>query len=427
MRLLRRARTFRGESGWHRGIKRIYSRRNKTDPFDLDADIDLPSTQNPADLFSIEDLAAQQKIEQDYTVSAREYYYYQLQIRDNDDSMLLHTLRLFQQFVVGTYIKIETSRLDFHRKKQTEIRTEVLQGVIDSVAIGQTRGSTVGRRTILPSSFIGGPRDMRRRYLDAMTLVQKYGKPDIFLTMTCNPMWPKIQQNLQYYEKPQDRPDLLARVFRAKFEMLKVELLKKQIFGEVAACVYVIEFQKRGFPHAHLLLILKPGSKLLNPESYDRIVSAEIPDPDKNKHLYSLVIKHMIHGPCGEKNQQSPCMRSGRCKNQYPKNFAPYTVHGEDSYACYKRRDDVRKIKVRKHELDNRWVIPYNPYLLALFDCHMNVEVCSTVKLVKYLYKYIFKGHDLISFSLLDQGSVGNIDEITRFQQGRWVSPPEAL
>ncbi|XP_071921822.1 uncharacterized protein [Coffea arabica] len=275
----------RGESGWHRGIKRIYSRRNKTDPFDLDADIDLPSTQNPADLFSIEDLAAQRKTEQDYTVSAREYYCYRLQIRDNDDSMLLHTLRLFQQFVVGTYIKIETSRLDFHRKKQTEIRTEVLQGVIDSVAIGQTRGSTVGRRTILPSSFIGGPRDMRRRYLDIMTLVQKYGKPDIFLTMTCNLMWPDIQQNLQHYEKPQDRPDLLARVFRAKFEMLKVELLKKQIFGEVAACVYVIEFQKHGFLHAHLLLILKPGSKLLNPESYDRIVSAEIPDPDKNKHL----------------------------------------------------------------------------------------------------------------------------------------------
>ena len=100
---------------------------------------------------------------------------------------------------------------------------------------------------------------------------------------------------------------MLARVFRAKFEMLKVELLKKQIFGEVAACVYVIEFQKRGFPHAHLLLILKSGSKLLNPKSYDRIVSAEIPDTEKNRHLYSLVIKHMIHGLCGGKNKQSPC------------------------------------------------------------------------------------------------------------------------
>ena len=110
-------------------------------------------------------LAARQKTSQDYTVSAREYYCYRLQIRDNDDSMLLHSLRLFQQFVVGTYIKIETSRLDFHRKRQTEIRTVILQGVLDSVSIGQTQGSRVGRRIVLPASFIGGPRDMRRRYL----------------------------------------------------------------------------------------------------------------------------------------------------------------------------------------------------------------------------------------------------------------------
>ena len=126
-------------------------------------------------------------------MSAKEYYCYRLQIRDKDNSMLLHSLRLLQQFVVGTNIKIETSKLDFHRKLQTEIRTEILQGVMDSVAIGQMQGSRVGRRIVLPASFIGGPRDMRRRYLDAMTLVQRYGKPDIFLTMTCNPMWKEIQ------------------------------------------------------------------------------------------------------------------------------------------------------------------------------------------------------------------------------------------
>ena len=48
--------------------------------------------------------------------------------------------------------------------------------------MGETRGSKVGRRIILPASFIGGPRDMRKRYMDAMALVQCFGKPDIFLT-----------------------------------------------------------------------------------------------------------------------------------------------------------------------------------------------------------------------------------------------------
>ena len=54
---------------------------------------------------------------------------------------------------------------------------------------GDIRAEKVGKRTVLSTSFIGGPRDMRRRYMDAMALVRKFGKPDIFLTMTCNPNW----------------------------------------------------------------------------------------------------------------------------------------------------------------------------------------------------------------------------------------------
>nr|XP_027093608.1 uncharacterized protein LOC113714009 [Coffea arabica] len=339
--------------------------------------IDPFAVEHSSDLIDLERRAADHGKKEEYTVSTREYYCYRFQIRDNDESMLLHTLRLLQQFSVDGYVKIETSRLDFQRKRQNDIRTEILEGVMDSLSVGQTAGSKVGRKVILPASFIGGPRDMRLRYLDAMALVQKYGKPDIFLTMTCNSMWKEIQDNLQFTEKPQDRPDLLSRVFRAKFEMLKSELLDKKIFGEVAACVYVIEFQKRGFPHAHLLLILKPQFKLLNPQSYDRIVSAEPPNP----HLYSLVHKHMIHGPCGVMDQTSPCMRNGSCKNHYSKNFCEQTVHAEDSYPCYRRRDDGKKIK-----------------------------------LVKYLYKYIFKGHDLVSFKIVTGGSSDNVNEIKEFQ-----------
>ncbi|XP_074560285.1 uncharacterized protein LOC141816402 [Curcuma longa] len=361
------------------------------------------------------------------TVTAREYYCYKFQMRENDESMLVHTGRAFQQFVVDAYIKIESCRLDFHRKKQNEIRTEMLQGVLDSLSFGQTNGINIGRRVVLPASFIGGPRDMRRRYLDAMALVQKYGKPDIFLTITCNPNWPEIQENLKYDETPNDRPDLLARAFRAKLELLKVELFKKQIFGQVAAYVYVIEFQKRGMPHCHFLLILKLGSKLLNPTAYDRIVCAEIPDPKLHPYLYSLVTKHMMHGPCGSMNINSPCMKSGNCKNHYPKNFTSHTYHADDGYPHYRRRNDGQRVRIRNHELDNRWTVPYNPYLLALFDCHMNVEICSTIKLVKYLYKYIYKGHDVVKYSFISIDDCTEIDEIKEFQDARWVGPSEAM
>lgn len=51
---------------------------------------------------------------------------------------------------------------------------------------------------------------MRRRYLDAMALVQRFGKPDIFLTLTCNPRWPEILQELNPGEEAHNRPDLVV-------------------------------------------------------------------------------------------------------------------------------------------------------------------------------------------------------------------------
>ena len=210
-------------------------------------------------------------------VSCREYYCYKLQIRILVKSILLLSGCLLQQYVVDMYIKVETARLDYLGNRQDAIRAKAYQGIVDSVLIGETRGSKVGRRIILPASFIGAPRDMRR-YMDAMALVQRFGKPDIFLIMTCNPNWPEIKQELEEGEEIQNRPGLIARVFRAKLEELKIKLFKKQIFGSVAAYVYVIENQKRGLPHAHFLIILKKDWKIIAPETFDDIISAEIPD-----------------------------------------------------------------------------------------------------------------------------------------------------
>ncbi|KAF5480113.1 hypothetical protein F2P56_000882, partial [Juglans regia] len=293
------------------------------------------------------------------------------------------------------YVKIETSRLDYFRSKQQHIRSELYQGIVDTITLGETNASNVGKRIILPSSFIGGPRDMRKRYMEAMALVQRYGKPDIFLTMTCNPNWQEISNELRLHEESQNRPDLVARVFRAKLEELKDRLFKQQIFGKVSAYVYVIEHQKRGLPHAHFLIILQRDWKLYAPESFDEIVSAEIPDKNTNLHLHNAVVKHMMHGPCGVLNPTNICMKkNGYCKSHYPKNFASSTTVGNDCFPIYRRSDNGITVKVRGHNLDNRWVVPYNPYLLATFDCHINVEICSTITAVKYLYKYIYKGHD---------------------------------
>ncbi|KAK9706455.1 hypothetical protein RND81_07G125900 [Saponaria officinalis] len=64
---------------------------------------------------------------------------------------------------------------------------------------------------------------------------------------------------------------------------------------------------------------------------------------------------------------------------------------------------------------------------MDLFDCHLNVEVCSTIQAVKYLYKYVYKGHDRISFNVAPEADVSLIDEIQEYRSGRWVSPVEAI
>ncbi|KAL6508488.1 hypothetical protein OROHE_021621 [Orobanche hederae] len=247
---------------------------------------------------------------------------------------------------------------------------------------GNLSGEKIGQKFVLPSSYIGSPRDMQRRYLNALALVSEYGKPDFFITITCNPKWPEIREGLFPGEEAQNRSDLVARVFRARNEEFKDEIVKKKLLGEVAAYLYVIEFQKRGLPHAHWIIILKPHFKIVSSAAYDRFVSAELPDIDLHPHLHACVVRHMMHGPCGLLNPSNVCMRDRKCKNRYPKDYVESTSQHEDSYPMYRRRNDGRSVSVRHQMLDNRWVVPYNPYLLAKFDCHINVEICVGVKLI---------------------------------------------
>jgi len=267
--------------------------------------------------------------------------------------------------------------------------------------------------------------------MDAMALVRKYGKPNIFLTMMCNPNWDEIKNELYPGQTPQDRPDLVTRVFRAKLEAMRKMLMEKDILGKVKAYVYVVEFQKRGLPHAHFLLIMERKYKLTCPEQYDMIISAELPNKKKYPELYKMVTKHMMHGPYGMLNPYCPCtVGRGSCKNRYPCPFYEAMSQGKDLYPIYQRRNDGRTLKVRGHYPDNQWVMPYNPCLLRTFNCHINVEAYGSIKSVKYLFKYIYKGHDRASVVMRETDKAdekGNIDEIKQYRDARWVTPPEAL
>jgi hypothetical protein len=122
----------------------------------------------------------------------------------------------------------------------------------------------IGIAKVLPTSFSGSSRHFSKLYQDAMAVVRKYGKPDLFITFTCNPKWPEIIENLLPGQQPSDRPDLCSTVFALKRAAIMKDIFQNGWFGEPVAYVYAIEFQKRGLPHCHLLIILKSESQDLH-------------------------------------------------------------------------------------------------------------------------------------------------------------------
>ena len=92
------------------------------------------------------------------------------------------------------------------------------------------------------------------------------------------------------------------------------------------ADIDTIEFQKRGLPHAHILLTLDENYKPITPDDIDEIICAEIPDPDSEPEAYDTMKRCMMHGPCGYRNPRCVCMVDGKCTKNYPKCFSPSTM-----------------------------------------------------------------------------------------------------
>jgi hypothetical protein len=130
---------------------------------------------------------------------------------------------------------MESERLTWLRKNQPKLRV----GKYHKLNVPSQRNATGkrGKRVVLPSTFVGSRRYLDQLYFDGMAISSKIGFPDIFLTFTCNPNWPEIQREVAKDNlKPHDRPDIVTRVFKIKFEALMKDLTKKHLLGRVVAC-----------------------------------------------------------------------------------------------------------------------------------------------------------------------------------------------
>jgi len=175
----------------------------------------------------------------------------------------------------------------------------------------------------------------------------------------------------------------------------------------------VIEFQKRGLPHAHILLILKSEDKPKDAVAINKVISSEISNIQSHRRLHAIVTKHMVHGPCGEHNLKSR-MIDGKCSKNFPNAFQNQTVSNCDGYPKYQRQNNGRTAIVYGKMVDHSWIVPYNPYFSLKYNCYINVESCASIQSVKYSFKYVYKGHDCANIIISEHGTV-NRDEIQIF------------
>ena len=359
-------------------------------------------------------------------ITQTQYSSFRLHMRQHEYSTIHHGGRLFQQYIVDMWASADQTRLSYLRFNQGRLRASLYCGLQDWLTTDEIGNlNDVGQRVVLPSSYIGGPRHQQQRYQDAMAIARHFKHIDLFITMTANPNWLEITRELFPGQTSYNHPDIVARVFKIKKEQLIDDIYKKEIFGRVVAYVYVIEFQKHGLPHLHLLVVLEDNLRLRTPAEIDSCISAQWPNPVTEPLLFETVKSTMVHGPCRHLNPSAPCMQNGHCTKQYPKQFEPFTRTTDDGYLAYARPNDgdtypISITGLGTVELDNRWIVPYNPYILGKFNCHMNVKSVATFRTIKYCFKYIHKGPDRATVEY-------ERDKIKQYIDGRYIGAPEGI
>jgi len=294
------------------------------------------------------------------TMTVHEFLKYHMHFRDDQPNPWLCYGRLSKQAIVDARAMEDEDRLQYIARNQDKLRAEYIKGIFDAVEKGMQEGNQIGKRVLLPSSHIGCRRYIIQNYHDGIAICRVYGPPDLFITFTCNPKWPEITSTILESQHPNDRPDIIVRIFHMKLQQLLDDICSGTIFGPILAILYSIEFQKRGLPHVHILVWVDKKGNEITAEIIDAWITAEIPDPTTDPLGYILVSEHMLHGPCGEKNLNCPCMKKGRCSKFYPKEFQEETTFTHTGFTVYRRRDTGIYIRRDNHNLDNRWVVPHN-------------------------------------------------------------------
>ena len=164
-------------------------------------------------------------------LTSREFATYHMAIRDeilsceealsrtNVDYVYLMG-RLWQEWLCIMWLITQNMRLNYQDMNQKALRADSYANVKRVVDSRRMELATLGDalypddhrlRTgvkVLSRSFVGSPRWYHMQFLDAMAICRKFGRPEYFVTMTCNPKWPEILAELRPGQSPEDRPEV---------------------------------------------------------------------------------------------------------------------------------------------------------------------------------------------------------------------------
>ncbi|SGZ32121.1 BQ5605_C043g12082 [Microbotryum silenes-dioicae] len=150
----------------------------------------------------------------DGELSRSQLFAYDLHKRDEYFSIPHCTQRAFLAFVMTDTPRSRPIDSTYLQLDQENLRLTTGQGIISLTP------DQVGCSVILGSTFENRPRENTQRYQDAMACVVKYGKPSLFITVTCNPEWPETKAALEPNDQASNRPEFIARAFEAKLNRL---------------------------------------------------------------------------------------------------------------------------------------------------------------------------------------------------------------
>ena len=207
--------------------------------------------------------------------------------------------RLTNEYLVDMFSRNLESRLHYIKMNQDRIRVE------DAILMG-TPDIPQSENVYLPASFLGSRRWASEQVGDCLAIASRRGPPTFFVTMTCNPEWPEITSQCLPGQTFADIPIVVVRVFKQKLALL-LHCLKTMFpnAGRPTYCIYSVEFQKRGLPHAHILL--KYPHDCITPQDIDSIVSAEIPDDARDAEVVRKFMLH--HHPSPTADPSTYCQR----------------------------------------------------------------------------------------------------------------------